>query len=182
MLQCNKIFIDSVNFCAQIPGSSASQCGLEFNGDEEMTKSSTNPMFNMDISKIMGDLKMPSLDFEQGMQTVRRNIEAMTAANQLAMEGWQTIARRQMEIIKNSLQESSTMINQLSAAGTPEEKVARQIELLKQSYEQACANVREVQELAAKSGDQAMEVISDRVCGSLDEIKSAARKTGKKAA
>jgi phasin family protein len=143
-----------------------------------------NPLFGMDFSKLMGEMKMPvpTMDFEQGIQTLRRNVEAMTAANQLAAEGCQAVLKRQMEIVKTTMQETSSMLNELSAAGTPEDKVARQLEMVKQAYETSLINAREMQEMLTKSSEEAMEVISGRISSCIDEAKSVAKKGSRKAA
>jgi len=147
-----------------------------------MTKNNATNPFGVDFTKLMGDMKVPALDFEQGVQTMRRSAEALTAANQLAFEGYQAVARRQMEIMKTSLQEASSMLSQLTSAGTPEEKIARQVELMKQAYETSLANAREIQGLVSKSNEGAIDVLSNCVCDTLDEIKTVSKKSGKKAA
>ncbi len=60
-------------------------------GDFDFTKM-------MDPSKMMGDFKMSGVDMEKVVSSQRKNLEALTAANQLAIEGMQAIAKRQAEI------------------------------------------------------------------------------------
>lgn len=138
-----------------------------------MATSNGNPFLDFDITKVIGDFKMPGVDVEALIASQRRNIEAVTAANQLAFEGLQAAARRQAEILRSSLEEASGYVNQVVAAGTPEEKAARQTELVKAAFEKAIANAREVSELLAKSNTEAAEILSKRVSESLDELKSA---------
>lgn len=142
-----------------------------------------NTPFDMDITKMMADFKMPMLDMQQIMTISRKNIEAMTAANQLAVEGMQAVMKRQAEIVQSSLKEANTLVSEMTAAGTPEDKIVRQVELVKNAYENAISNTKELAEIAAKSNGEAIEVISERVSDSLDEIKAVTKKaTAKKAA
>lgn len=143
-----------------------------------------NTPFDMDITKIMADFRMPMVDMQSIMTISRKNIEAMTAANQLAVEGMQAMMKRQAEIVQNSIKEANSLVSEMAAAGTPEEKIVRQVELVKQAYESALSNTRELAEIAAKSNGEAMEVISGRVSDTLDEIKAVTRKatSSKKAA
>ncbi len=141
-----------------------------------------NTPFDMDITKLMADFKMPMIDVQQIMTISRKNIEAMTAANQLAAEGIQAIMKRQAEIVQESLKEANSLVTEITAAGTPEDKIIRQVELVKQAYENAISNTKELAEIAAKSNEEAIEVIAGRVSDSLDEIKAVTKKTGKKAA
>lgn len=135
------------------------------------TKSSAFSFPEFDVSKILADFKVPGVDVEGLLASQRRNIEAVTAANQLAVEGFQAVVRRQAEIVRASLEESSSYVNQLIAAGTPEEKAARQAEAIKLAFEKSLSNIKELAELVAKSNSEAAEIISKRVSESLDELK-----------
>ncbi len=142
-----------------------------------MAKQSTgNPFLEFDLSKTLGEYKIPGLDVEAILASQRKNIEAVTAANQLAFEGLQAVIRRQTEIVRASLEEAGGYVNQVIAAGTPEEKAAKQAELVKVAFEKALANVKELAELVAKSNNEAAEVLSKRVSESLDEVKGALAK------
>lgn len=134
------------------------------------------PMWDMDITKMMADFKVPGVDMDAVLQSQRRNIEALTAANQLAVEGMQAVSRRQMEILQQTMQETSSMMQGLMAAGTPEEGVAKQAELVKTAFEKALTNMKEMSEMIAKSNYEAADVISKRISANLDEIKAAAAK------
>jgi len=139
-------------------------------------QSSGNPFLEFDISKVLGEYKVPGVDVEAMMAAQRKNIEAVTAANQLAIEGLQAVIRRQAEIVRASVEEASSYVNQVVAAGTPEEKAAKQAELVKAAFEKSLANARELAELVAKSNNEAAEVLSKRVSESLDELKSSLAK------
>jgi len=141
----------------------------------------SNIPFQADITKIMGGFQFPMVDMQQIIAISQKNIEALTAANQVAVEGAQAFVRRQAEIAREAVEEVSSLVGEITAAGTPEDKLARQIELMKQAYEQALTNAKELTELAAKSSEEAAGMIADRVSSSLDEIKAVTKK-GKKAA
>jgi phasin family protein len=133
-------------------------------GDFDFTKM-------MDPSKLMGDFKVPGVDMEKVVASQRRNVEALTAANQLAIEGMQAIAKRQAEIYRQMMEETAEAMRGVMAAGSPEDKAARQTELTKEAFKRAIANMRELSEMVAKSQGDAFEVINKRVADSLDEIR-----------
>lgn len=142
-----------------------------------------NTPFDIDITKMMADFKLPLVDMQQWITISRKNIEAVSAANQLAVEGIQAVIKRQAEIVQESIKEANSLVSEITAAGTPEDKILRQVELVKSAYETAISNTKELAEIAAKSNEEAIEVISGRVSDSLDEIKAVTKKaTGKKAA
>ncbi|HSK41094.1 MAG TPA: phasin family protein [Arenibaculum sp.] len=133
----------------------------------------------MDVSKLLGDFKLPGVDVEQVMTSQRKNIEALTAANQLALEGYQAILRRQGEILRQAIEQTNTMISELMAVGTPEEKVARNADMVKVAFEKTLANTRELAEMAAKSNGEAADVLNRRVSEGLEELKGVIQKARK---
>jgi phasin family protein len=142
-------------------------------------QSSGNPFLEFDVTKVLGDFKVPGVDVDAILASQRKNIEAVTAANQLAIEGLQAVMRRQAEIVRASVEEAGTYVNQVVAAGSPEEKAAKQAELVKIAFEKSLANIKELAELVAKSNTEAADVLSKRVSESLDEVKAAIAKAKK---
>lgn len=126
-----------------------------------------------DLSKALGDVKIPGFDLEAAVAAQRKNIEALTAANQAAVQGLQAVAQRQAEILSQAINEVSTVAQQLSGAGTnPQELTAKQAELARKAFEQALANARELAEMVSKSNTEAFAIINKRVTESLQELKS----------
>ncbi len=130
----------------------------------------------MDTSKLLRDFKMPGVDVEAVVASQRRNLEALTAANQLALEGMQAVARRQSEIFRQMMEEASQAMRDVMAAGSPEDKAAKQTELVKEAFKRAIANMRELADMVSKSQGEAFEVINKRVTDSLDELKTVVAK------
>ena len=56
-----------------------------------------------DFGKLFADMKLPALpDMENFVTASRRNMETLTAANKVALEGAQAVARRHMEIMQQT--------------------------------------------------------------------------------
>ncbi len=134
----------------------------------------------MDPTKLMGEFKVPGVDFEGLIASQRRNLEALGAANQLAVEGLQAVAKRQSEIFRQMMEEASVAMKDALTAGSPEEKAGRQTELLKEAFQRAIGNMRELAEMVSKSQTEAFDVINKRVTDSLDEIKTLVAKKGQR--
>lgn len=134
-----------------------------------------------DFGKLFVNGKAPMFDVEAAIASQRKNVEALTVANQVAFEGVQTVLRREVEIVRDAVEELTNVAKEIAAAGSFEEKVAKQAEIAKSSFETALANFRELSGLVQKTSDQAVSVISKRVVDNFDEVKSALAKTnGKK--
>ena len=135
-----------------------------------------SPIWDIDVSKMLGDMKLPMVDMDAIMASQRKNIEALTNANKLAFEGIQAVARRQADVMRQMMEEMSGMISDMMSAGTPEEKVARQADLAKQTFEKILSNMKELAEMLSKSNSEAATVINARISESLDELKAMAQK------
>jgi phasin family protein len=138
---------------------------------------SSFPFMENDFTKMFSEFKIPGFDMQSLVATQRRNIEAVQTANQLAVEGVQAVLRRQTEIMKSMVEESSTVLRDLMAQGAPEAKIAQQTELVKTAFEKALANLRELTEMVAKSNTEAADVLTKRIGESLTELKGSMQRT-----
>jgi phasin family protein len=74
------------------------------------------------------------------------------------------------------MEEASSAAREVMAADGPEEKAAKQTQIVKDAFQRAVADMRELAELVAKSQADAMEIMNQRVANSLDEIKTVIEK------
>ena len=129
--------------------------------------------FNTDITKMFADMKLPSMSGMSALMAAhQRNIEALTAANKVAMEGAQTFARRQAEIVQQSVSELTEAMKSFAGVEAPQEKVAKQADLLKQTYERGVANLRELGDLISRSNGEAVELLNRRFADAMEEVKT----------
>ena len=140
-----------------------------------MAENFFNPFANFDLSKfdvtkMLGDLKIPGFDMSALLATQSKNMEALTAANRVTLEGMLAIAKRQTEIMAQALTEVSSMAQQLASTSSHQEAGAKQAELVRQAFEKALANMRELAEMFSKTNTEAFELINKRFTESLEEL------------
>jgi phasin family protein len=128
--------------------------------------------FDFDMSKMMADFRFRPFDVEAMWAAQRRNIEAFNQANQLAVEGVNALARRQVEIGRQAFEEFSTLVRDLTQPGSAESRIAKNTEFAKQAIEKSVSNGRELAMLAGKAGSDAAEVLHKRASESLDEMRA----------
>jgi phasin family protein len=138
-----------------------------------------NPFMDMDVQKMMGEFRIPNVDVDAVVAAQKKNIEALTSANQLAVEGMQAVAKRQAEILRQTAEELQKNMQSLMENGAPDAKMVKSTELTKVAFEKAIANMKELSEMVTKSNAEAFDVINRRVAESLDEIRDLS-KTAKK--
>ncbi len=131
-----------------------------------------------DFMKMFSEFKMPAMpDMSAFAEAQKRNIEALTTANKLAMEGAQAVARRNMEIMQQAMGEMTEAVAAMSSQEPAATKAARQAEMLKSAYEKAVGNMKEISELIQKSNGEALSVLNTRFTAAMEEAKTLMAKT-----
>lgn len=123
-----------------------------------------------DISKILEQLKVPGIDMQAIIEARRKDIEALTQANQMAYESMQALARREAEILQQTMSEWQAAMAAM-AGKNPAEMASKGTELATQAFGKALANMRELAEMASKSQAQAYEVLNRRFQENLEDLR-----------
>ncbi len=140
-----------------------------------MTTNGKHTFLDMDVGKAFAGFTFPGLDVESIVAAQRKNLEALTQANQLAVEGVQALARRQVEIARQAVDEASSLVREWTQPGAPEERMAKNAEYAKQAFEKSVANARELAELVTKANSEAFAVIQKRVAEGFEELREYAK-------
>jgi phasin family protein len=144
---------------------------------DEVVKTIKDPAKMVDeIAKTIEQFNLPGVDVESLVASEKKNLEAVTSANQVAFQGLQAVAKRQAEILQEMMNEASTAVDSLSKAGSPREIVATSTELAHGAFEHALANMKQLAELVTKASEEVTNTINTRILASLDEIKDMALK------
>lgn len=134
----------------------------------------------MNYTNAFADMFKNSFDFNELASTQRRNIEAVAAANQAVVEGAQAITRRQAEVVRDNVEEVLSASKEMMTTGTPESNLNKQADFAKSIFETSLTNLRELTEMATKSGFEAFDVLNKRAAETLEEMSEVATATAKK--
>ena len=130
-----------------------------------------------DFSKMFEGLRMPGMpDMDLMLGAYRRNLEALSAANRVALEGAQQVARRNMEIMQQTMAEMTEAMRGLTAAESPQDRAGKQAELLKTAYERAVQHMKELADLIQRSNGEALDVLNQRFTEAMDEARQMVEK------
>ena len=134
-----------------------------------------------DLPKWWPDLKATNLnvsgvDVQALLENNKKNFDAITQANQVAIAGMQNLLRRQADIFRETMQTAGKLMADALATGTPEEKLARQADIAKTAFETAARNMEELASMVTQSQQDALKLINQRVTDSLDDLKGAVQK------
>src|SRR5215469_1508796 len=93
-----------------------------------------NP-FDFDVTKFFADFRYKPFDVEAVWAAQRRNIEALSQANQAAVEGVQALARRQIEMTRETFEGFSALMRDLAQPVPVEDRIAKNTEYAKRMFE-----------------------------------------------
>lgn len=128
--------------------------------------------FDFDAAKMFAEFPFRPFDVEAVWAAGRRNVEALSKANRVAVEGVQALARRQVEIARQSFDDFSLLMRDLSQPVSAEERITRNTEFAKHAIEKGMTYSREMATLATKSGSEAADVLHKRASEGLDEFRA----------
>ena len=126
-----------------------------------------------DFNKILGEYKIPGVDWQEVIASQQKNLQALAKANQVLVEGAQAVMRREIEILQKAMAEAAEASKELMQQGDPQAQASKRLELAKASFEAAVQNMRELAEVAGRSNREALDVINQRALESFEEIKKA---------
>jgi phasin family protein len=124
----------------------------------------------LDITQMLEQFKLPGIDFNAIVQARRKDVEALTQANQIAVESMQALAKREAEILQQTMSEWQGAMAGM-AGKSPTELAAKGTELATQAFGRALANMRELAEMASKSQAQTYEVLNKRFQENLEDLR-----------
>ena len=125
-----------------------------------------------DLSKRLGDLNFPGIDWDELMAAQQKNWAALGQANKLWLEGTQNVMRREIEILQTALSEAAEASKELMQEGDARAAAEKRLDLAKSSFEKAVNNIRELSEAASQANQEALEVMQKRALESFDELRT----------
>ena len=136
-----------------------------------------------EMTRMFSDMKMPGMpgmpDMDAFLSAQRRNMEVLSAANRVALEGAQAVARRHMEIMQQTMQEVTETMRDMGSADSPQAKAGKQTEMMKHGYERAVSHMKELADLIQRSNGEALGMLNQRFAEAMDEVKQLADQTTK---
>ncbi|KAA1011301.1 phasin family protein [Paraburkholderia panacisoli] len=135
---------------------------------------STNPnTLFAEYIKLIKQFKLPGIDASAVLESRRKDIEALAAANTTALTGMQSLGQKQMEILSATMTQLQSLVAQHS--GTQSKPAAG--EAVQQALHKALADMQELAETAYRAQADSFAVISKRVAENVEELKALVQRT-----
>src|SRR3954466_5398133 len=108
-----------------------------------------------DAASLTRAFKLPGFDVNTVVDIQRRNVEALTAANQTLVQGLHTVVQRQGEIARQSVKQFQDLVSFKPSSTSATETLGKQSDVTKTSYEKNVTKPRDLAPLVAKVGLEA---------------------------
>ncbi|NBB71281.1 MAG: TIGR01841 family phasin [Alphaproteobacteria bacterium] len=137
---------------------------------------SDNPFQSPDFTKLFERMSMPGMDMSALMALQQKNMEALQLANKTMLDGFQTVMKRELEIVQGSVDEAMKSLQDLMKETDPKNHTQMRFDVAKETLEKAMGNLKELSELTQKSNEEAFTILNKRALESFDEVKDALNK------
>ena len=139
-----------------------------------MVNDYTNPFDFFDYQKFLTAVKVPGAGSnEKAVASSKKTLEAYAGASKAIYEGFNTFAKKQVEILNSAIANAKDATAELSTEN-PKEAAVKSIELTKKSIEDAQANVSDLVEIYEKTATETFEILNKRFLEGLSELKAVA--------
>jgi phasin family protein len=119
-----------------------------------------------DFATLLGPYSLAGVDYSKILERERKNIAALTEANQVVLEGWRTLIRRQSEIFQETMAQTLTSARKQDAAKS-------RADLAKEGFEKALDNMREIASITTKYQHEAFDVVHRRLSEYMEDLHNA---------
>lgn len=133
--------------------------------------SSSFPFANPDLTGSWMNLKLPSLTLATLMEAHHKNAAALGNANQVAFDGLKTLLQRQGFLLTTSVETCTRVTSDLLAAGSFEERAAKQADATRDTYFSVVSRMRELSDIVIEANMAAIGIVNARVIEAFSDMR-----------
>lgn len=125
-----------------------------------------------DLTKMLEQFKVPGIDMSAIIESRRKDIDALVAANQAAVESMQALAKKQGELLTQAMQDVQEAASTLSKSGAGAPDPTKYAELAGKAYAKTVHDMKDMADMARKAQTDVMSGVSQRASQSLQELQA----------
>jgi phasin family protein len=122
--------------------------------------------------KFGNDLGLPKPDIEKLLDAQKKNLDALSQSAKVAVQGVQSVAQKQREVLEAGLREAATLAREHKSLDKVPENVVLQAEFARKVLEIASRGAADRAATTRQSTAEAVKIVQDRVKASLEEIRA----------
>lgn len=137
------------------------------------TKSDNAADFNpfRDLTKTFEQFKVPGVDANAFVDARRKDVEALIAANKIAYEALQALAKAQTDMLTQAMQGMQSSAKDAMAGNTQSGDMSKHAQTNQQAWQKMLADMKQLAEMAQKAQVEAMTGLTERAKESFGEMK-----------
>ncbi len=124
---------------------------------------------------------MPKLDHETMMQSHRKNLDALTEANKMAVEVMKSIAQLQSQYVKQTFEDFSSIMKDTVGKAASKDSFEKHGEHVKDQIQKVMTHGTTITNTLAKSQKEIMDIMHSRFSEGVQELRDMHEKSKKKA-
>jgi|SaaInl4_135m_RNA_FD_contig_21_2542609_length_550_multi_5_in_0_out_0_1 phasin family protein len=133
----------------------------------------TNAFDPANMAKAFADLaetyKIPGCNPEALLESHRKNVEALSNANQVLAEGMKAIAGEQADFLRRSVEDASSALQSMTQTKDIQDAAGKQTQFIQNSFDASLENAQRIFETGRTAKEKASEVIGARISEGLKE-------------
>jgi phasin family protein len=130
------------------------------------------PFANTDLTKAWSIPKFPALNIEALLEVHRKNAAALTKANQVVFDGLKTLAQRERDLFKSTVDDYTKVTSDVLAGASVEERATKQADGARHIYASSIARLLELSDIAVKTNVTAVDILNARVTEVFDQFRA----------
>jgi phasin family protein len=127
---------------------------------------------NTDLTKAWSIPKFATLNVEALLEGHRKNVVALTKANQVVFDGLTTLARRERDLFKSTVDDYTKVTSDVLTGTSVEERATKQVDVAGHIYASSVARFLELSDIAVKINVSAVDILNARVTEVFDEFRA----------
>ena len=139
-------------------------------------------MKSTDMTKMFEGATVPGFDTEAVTEAQKKNVQAFVDANRVAAEGYQSMFKKQVEVMQSSISEITETMKEATTTPLSAEVAEQRLEAAKAQFEAGVAVFTDLSEAARKTNEEAFAIIRARFTEGVDEIRDVTEAAMKTAA
>ena len=125
-----------------------------------------------DLTKAWSIPKFATLNVEALLEGHRKNVVALTKANQVVFDGLTTLARRERDLFKSTVDDYTKVTSDVLTGTSVEERATKQVDVAGHIYASSVARFLELSDIAVKTNVSTLEILNARVTEVFDEFRA----------
>lgn len=136
--------------------------------------------FAFDADKMKDMFKMPEIgsffDMTMFTEAQSKNMTALIEANKTTLAGYQALYARQLALFDEAVATAQKQMSGLKGEAPTAESATKAVETMREGFEKAIAEVKEMSEMAQKTHVEAFEIVKARAEEAIAEMRAATEK------